>query len=413
MFKFIHAADLHLDSPLLGLDRYEGAPVEAIRGATRKAFSKLVRLAMDERVAFVILAGDIYDGDWPDYNTGLFFIRELRELDKAGIPVVLIRGNHDAESRITSRLTFPANSRELPTNRPDTIMFEKYRVAVHGQGYAHQAETRNLAEGYPSPISGYFNIGVLHTALDGREPHAPYAPCKVEQLVAHGYDYWALGHVHCRDSVSGQGRVRIEFPGNTQGRTIRETGAKGCLIVTVDESGLAHPEFRALDVFRWTEVVVEATSAASMEDAVDLASKAIDDARQGADERPLAARIRVACTANVYAKLAVNLEQFRFELAARAGDQVWIERIKLSQPEETVGETPAFSGDAASELRRTLAEFRSDPEMIKAVFAVGDCGKLRKVLPEDLRNILDATDHDDIFDRASVLLSTGSGGEGE
>src|SRR5438552_225936 len=107
MFKFIHAADLHIDSPLLGLDRYEGAPVDEIRGATRRAFTNLVQLAIDEKVVFVILAGDIYDGDWPDFNTGLFFVQECRRLSNTGIPVVTIRGNHDAKSVITKNLSNP------------------------------------------------------------------------------------------------------------------------------------------------------------------------------------------------------------------------------------------------------------------------------------------------------------------
>src|SRR5581483_1458548 len=169
MFKFVHAADIHLDSPLLGLDRYEGAPVDAIRGATRRAMANLVQLAIRERVNFVILAGDIYDGDWPDYNTGLFFINEVRKLQDANIPVVILRGNHDAESRITCRLTLPANTQELPTDRPGSIRLDEIGVALHGQGYARQAETRNLVAQYPPPVSGWCNIGVLHTGLNGRD----------------------------------------------------------------------------------------------------------------------------------------------------------------------------------------------------------------------------------------------------
>ena len=188
--RFVHAADIHLDSPLRGLNEYEGAPVEAIRGATRRAFANLVGLAIAEHVDFVILAGDIYDGNWKDYNTGQFFVNEVRKLDKAGIPVVLLYGNHDAESRITKHLTLPDNTRPylLPTDRPGTVTFDSLRVAVHGQGYADQAETRNLASEYPLPISGYFNVGVLHTALEGREGHARYAPCALPELLARGYD---------------------------------------------------------------------------------------------------------------------------------------------------------------------------------------------------------------------------------
>ena len=132
--RFLHAADVHLDSPLRGLDEYEGAPAEALRGATRNAFAKLVELAIVERVDFVILAGDLYDGDWPDFNTGLYFSNRVHELDRAGIPVVLIAGNHDAASRITPRLPLPANVHTFPTAKADTKRFDHLRVAVHGQG---------------------------------------------------------------------------------------------------------------------------------------------------------------------------------------------------------------------------------------------------------------------------------------
>jgi DNA repair exonuclease SbcCD nuclease subunit len=412
MFKFIHAADIHLDSPLLGLDRYEGAPVEAIRQATRLAFSELVQLAIRERVDFVILAGDIYDGDWRDYNTGLFFVKELRKLENAGIQVELIRGNHDAESRITRQLELPTNAYEFKTDRPETRKIDELLVAVHGQSYSQQAETRNLAADYPPAISGYFNIGVLHTALNGREGHATYAPCSVEELVARGYDYWALGHVHKRESVFVTGQVRVEFPGNIQGRNIRETGAKGCLLVTVDAAGNAQPEFRALDVFRWAEIAIDVQAAVAKADVLSLASQAIDDARQEADGRRLAVRVRLACGADVYRKAVEDLEQFRFDLAAKAGDQVWVEKIKPQYVRATRETAPTITGDAASELRATLADLRSDPEEIEAIFADGECGKLRKLLRAELRDVMDEKNYDDIFDLATVLLSAEPGEEG-
>jgi len=125
--RFLHAADIHLDSPLKGLDQYEGAPVELLRGATRQALTALVRLAIAERVAFVVLAGDLYDGDWPDYNTGLFLVKQMQQLHLAKIPVVLLRGNHDAESRITARLTLPPNVHSLETASPSSVRFQLLR----------------------------------------------------------------------------------------------------------------------------------------------------------------------------------------------------------------------------------------------------------------------------------------------
>jgi hypothetical protein len=405
--RFLHAADIHLDSPLRGLEDYEGAPVQALRGATRKAFAGLVQLALAERVDFVILAGDLYDGDWQDYNTGLFFVNHVRELDRAGIPVVLLTGNHDAASRITARLTLPANVRALPTEQPGTIRFDHLRVAVHGQGFARQAETCNLALGYPAPVAGFFNVGVLHTALDGREGHDPYAPCTTDELAARAYDYWALGHIHKRESVNGNRHPRIEFPGNLQGRHVRESGAKGCLLVTVDDHGEAVPEFRPLDVFRWETVAVNATAAESVADVLDLARVELSDARDGADGRPLAARVVISCTEPMSVCLAADPKQFRADLRGQAGSDVWIEKIKLAPARAAQADEPTLSEDAASELRAVLDELRSQSDDARAVFAAGDCGKLVNRLPPDLRAAFEQS-WGDVFARASALLQARS-----
>ena len=106
-FRFVHAADVHLDSPLRGLTGQEGAAADRIRTATRQAFENLVTQAIQEEAAFVVVAGDLYDGDWRDYHTGLFFVRQMGRLATANIPAFLLYGNHDAESQITRRLAFP------------------------------------------------------------------------------------------------------------------------------------------------------------------------------------------------------------------------------------------------------------------------------------------------------------------
>src|SRR5829696_667564 len=136
MLKFLHAADVHLDSPLRGLERYDGAPVEEIRGAARRAFENLVDLALAEEVAFLLLAGDLYDGDWKDYNTGLFFAAQMRRLEEAGTPVFVISGNHDAASQITRVLRPPDNVKVFSTRKPETVELKGLEVALHGQGFA-------------------------------------------------------------------------------------------------------------------------------------------------------------------------------------------------------------------------------------------------------------------------------------
>ena len=157
MFKFIHAADIHLDSPLLKLDAYEGAPAAEIRGATRRAFENLVRTAIEEAVAFVVIAGDLFDGEWKDYNTGLYLVSQMSKLREAGIPVVGVAGNHDAASTITKSLRLPGNVHLLPADQPATTRLEGLDVAVHGQSFGSPAVTSDLSRLYPAAVPGCFS----------------------------------------------------------------------------------------------------------------------------------------------------------------------------------------------------------------------------------------------------------------
>src|SRR5687767_8508980 len=139
--KWVHAADLHLDSPLRGLERYEGAPVERIRTATRRAMQNLVALCVEEKAGLLLLAGDLFDGAWKDYSTGLFFAARMSELREAGVRVVIVRGNHDAASAITKSLRLPENVKELSARRPETVVIEEMGIAVHGQSFPTRAVT--------------------------------------------------------------------------------------------------------------------------------------------------------------------------------------------------------------------------------------------------------------------------------
>src|SRR5690606_26969906 len=249
IMRFIHAADIHLDSPLRGLGSYDDMPVDTLRGATRAAFTRLVEEAIALEVDFVVIAGDLYDGDWKDHNTGIYFARQMGRLRNAGIPVYVLHGNHDAESVMTRRLTLPDTVHVFRAGKPTTFVLSQLKVALHGQSFSHAAVTDNLAAGYPDPLPGHFNIGVLHTALEGYAEHAHYAPCTLEQLHARGYQYWALGHVH--EYCVFPGTVPVVFPGNLQGRHIREQGARGAVLVSCSEGEVQLIERLEVDVVRW------------------------------------------------------------------------------------------------------------------------------------------------------------------
>ncbi len=258
MVRFLHTADIHLDSPLKGLEAHEDAPVEEIRGATRRAFDNCIDLAIEEAVDFLLIVGDLYDVDWKDYNTGLFFASRMGRLNRAGIAVFIVSGNHDAANQITRTMPLPDNVTFFSAKKPHSIQLNNLGVIIHGQSYPSRAVTENLALQYPQYESGFFNIGLLHTSLTGREGHEPYAPCSLDDLKSKGYDYWALGHVHQREIVARE--PWIVFPGNIQGRHIRETGAKGATLVTVEDGRITDVQDYELDVLRWAICQVDLSS---------------------------------------------------------------------------------------------------------------------------------------------------------
>lgn len=327
MPRFLHAADIHLDSPLKGLEAYEDAPLGAIRGATRRAFDNLIDKAIEEEVCFLLLAGDLFDGDWKDYNTGLFFMDRMSRLRKHNIPVFIVSGNHDAASQITKAMPLPDNVTVFSTRQPETVRLDALGVAIHGQGYALRTENSNLAARFPLADPRYFNIGLLHTSLNGRPGHEPYAPCSFEDLRARGYDYWALGHVHQREIVAET--PWVVFPGNLQGRCIRETGAKGASLVTFDEGRVREVEHCELDVLRWALVQTDLSDCAGAESVFARVRQAIGRRIDAAGDRPLALRLILGGACPIHNELHASTRKWNEELRGLAMGlgEVWVEKI--------------------------------------------------------------------------------------
>jgi DNA repair exonuclease SbcCD nuclease subunit len=412
MFSFLHAADIHLDSPLRGLDRYEGAPVEALRGSTRDALSALVDLAVEEKVAFVLIAGDLYDGNWKDHGTGLFFHAQAARLRDHRIPLFLIRGNHDAQSKLTKSLSLPDNVHVLSADKAESLPVENVDVLIHGRSFARQAETDNLALSYPDKEMHAFNIGLLHTCATGREGHDRYAPCTVDELRRKGYDYWALGHIHKREILCDD--PPIVFPGNIQGRHALETGAKGCSLVTVDDSGDVRIEHRVLDVLRWTHCRVDATGAARIEELVERAGTRLAEERAGADGRLLAARIEITGTCKAHDRAASRPEQVEAEMRGwvrreLGPEAVWVEKIKL----RTRSPRPVSDGDGPlSVFLGLLSDLRADDDRLRQL-ADDELADLRKKLRSETRADDDLPDLDamdllrDALEHAGALVIDG------
>lgn len=409
--KFIHAADIHLDSPLRGLEPYEGAPVDEIRQATRRALESLVRLAVEDQVDFVLLAGDLYDGDWRDHNTGLFFAKQMSDLRKADIKVFLIAGNHDAQNVMTKSLRLPENVHQFKTSKPETVHLEKLGVAIHGQGFPTKAVTKNLSADYPSAMPDVFNIGLLHTSVTGRAGHESYAPCTIAGLVQLGYDYWALGHVHARERVNES--PPIWFPGNVQGRHIREADPKGCLMASVDESYGVNVRFHELDVVRWGKVIIDASDAQTPEDCLNDFRCQMEEMLENGEGRMLALRVRLEGRSAVHDAVSARPEDFRGDIRAVANDygegRAWVEKVEVYTQACESGLAAHSSDDAMGELASVIESLAGDEAALMEL--VEELDPLTAKLPAEFwggreeQQLMDSTSLTNAVQQAYPLLA--------
>lgn len=387
--KIIHAADLHIDSPLRGLSNYPGAPADSIRGASRKALMNLVRLAKEEAVDAVVLAGDIFDGDWPDFNTGLFFRSQMSELTKAGIAVFIAKGNHDAESQVTRELPQVNGVHVFSTAQAETVTLLNGALAVHGRSYAERDTMTNLVPDYPPPLPGAFNIGVLHTCLDGSADHSPYAPTSTAELVAKGYDYWALGHIHLRQVVR-EASPRMVFPGNLQGRHAKETGSKGCELIEVHNGSIVRTRHVCLDVVRWHQVEIDAKDATDLDDLAQSARTRLQSLLAGCNQDDLhklhAVRTNVTGSSELRRIESTQPSSIEQTVRAAAGDvdaeHLWVEKVRLEVVEKMDRAQAAERPDAIAELITMVDELTHNPDQLSRLID-NELGDL-KVMPSGL-----------------------------
>lgn len=383
--KFIHAADLHIDSPLKGLDEYAGAPLERLRGATRQAFLGLVAAAIERRVDLVVLAGDIFDGNWQDFRTGLFFREQLVHLTRAGVRVFIAKGNHDAESLITRQLPAVQGVHLFSSRSCETIRLDDLGVALHGRSFPQRAVNEDFVAGYNPPVAGLFNIGVLHTSLTGSPDHDPYAPTSVAALTACGYDYFALGHIHARQVVQAAD-PRIVFPGNLQGRHAKEVGAKGCELVTVTGGRIESAETLAFDVVRWHQIRLDVAALATIDALAAACGR--EFAQLAADDgaRLHAVRVTLHGETALHRLEAEQPGTLRAAVQASAQDvgtaDVWIEQVPLELRSPLDRREAAQRDDAYGEVVRLVDELAADTQALRGFVDehVGDIARL----PADL-----------------------------
>ena len=333
-YRFIHTADLHLDSPLRSLAMRDRTLRDRIDLATREAFVGLVTVALEERVDALMIAGDLYDGSQTSQKTSLFLSAQFARLAEAGIRVFVVKGNHDARSTITKGLDLPPNVHLFDgrggAGGAVTARDGDVPVIVHGVSFREPKAPDSLLPRYARPTDGALDIGLMHTSLAGAAGHDDYAPCALADLVGHGFSYWGLGHVHSRNVHHADARSAVVMPGMPQGRDVGEAGAKSASLVTLGEDGAVTLEEVPTSVAVFARERAVLKGAEDWDDAIAVAEGAIIDAAGRAGEAGgLVIRLEVAGRSPDHWRLRRDRDAFRAALAERLGDGVHIEKIDV------------------------------------------------------------------------------------
>lgn len=330
-FRFVHTADLHLDSPLRSLAMRNDDLAEMISDATRQALIAIVDLCIDEQVDALIIAGDLYDGDQTSMKTARFLASQMQRLHEASIATFIIRGNHDAMSRITQELILPPSVTRFG-GRADAIRLAKgdLGLSIHGLSFAKPQAPESLLEKYHRPTPDAINIGIMHTSLAGAPGHDPYAPCKASDLHGWGFDYWALGHIHGRAQHAGDRMVIM--PGMPQGRDINEAGEKSVTLVTVKDDRSLTIEERATSVAQFERIPVDLSSATTWREAAELIEQGMGIARDRTRSPHLVGRLRLTGATPLSWQLRRDGDLLLAETEQRAEGlgKAWIEKIEIA-----------------------------------------------------------------------------------
>ncbi len=401
---FLHAADLHLGAPLKSLGRrIDPAKAEFIRAEAKRVFDDLVAVAIDRKVEFVVLAGDVYDSAENDPGAQIRVNAGFRRLEAAGIPVFIVHGNHDplgAQQR--------ANIRDLPSNVTvfphDTVeahavtLSNGVTITVAGISYLRADETRRLATMFDG-FRGSPLVGVLHTNVGGSREHGDYAPCAANELLASPVNYWALGHIHLR-SVNGGPNNWWVYPGNLQGRSTKasECGAKGVMIVPVDETGtIGEPEFVPCDRARFERVEVPCETYTTVEQAIDGAAQVIAAKVDQNDGRPSVFVVEFTGATAVHG--ALSADELYETLSAACDDFIGhgqVVKVVVSTRKPVDPSEVRRSNSVAAEALRVL-----DARRAEAAAPVVSSGGL----PRDVKKFVESgVDRDDILSRAERVL---------
>ncbi len=370
LLRFVHAADLHLDSPFKGMKAAAPDNVStSLREATFTAYENIVKLCMEERVDALLVAGDVYDSADRSLRAQLKFVEGLKRLDDEGIRSFICHGNHDPLDGWEARLDYPAGCTRFGAEFEAVPVFpdDPQRAVVHGISYPTREVRDNLVPRLGHIDPDVFSIGLMHANVGNNPNHDPYAPCSLEDLRSTGINYWALGHVHTRE-VLNERSPTVVYPGNSQGRHANETGARGVYVVEVDDNRNVRLDFRAIDTVRWERPVLNISTMQTAQDLLNGLQQSTEEALSGADGRSIVLRITLEGRGALYDSLRKQdfMQDLLDDLNGEWSGQspfAWCERIEDETAPSFDRQERIQGSDFLAEVLKTTDRAKDDPEL--------------------------------------------------
>lgn len=404
LFRFIHAADLHLDTPFSGLIHMPENILQQIRESTFRAFDRLIEICIEEQADFLCLSGDIYEQNLRSLRAQIHLQKGLCRLRDHGIRAYIIHGNHDPDDGSKASLAWPENVHFFSSQQVEAVPFlkeGKIAATIYGQSYPTAKFTKNIVKNYMKRPDCPFAIGLLHTNLEGHPEHDNYAPAKMQDLLQAGFDYWALGHIHKRGILSDK-HPAVVYPGNTQGRNIKETGEKGCYAVEVSNNEIREIRFIPTHFVRWEQIAAGLEQTETMQDVLDRLYIHIEQIKTSVNT-PLILRLLLTGETNMHFEIKQpgvlqDLADSINEEFIRETNWVWIESIQAYTRPPLTMESLKHEDPFLADFFTIIDEWKKDPgvleEMMNRLFAHRNVRKhLPRFTDEELWRVIEEAEN--------------------
>lgn len=410
-FRFIHTADLHLDTPFKGLSSWNSDLADRLRDATFKSFKNIIDACLRENVDFLLICGDIFDCENKSLAAQIKFVTELKRLSQNRIPTYFICGNHDPLSSWLDILQLPENVFRFGTSKVENYTYKKNNTPIadiYGVSFQNKVVKENLAIRYelsnnPCPIA----IAILHGTIGTAGPHENYAPFRLEDVISKTVDYWALGHIHKREIIH-ESSPTIVYPGNPQGRDFGETGAKGCYLVEINAGDTPQIEFMPTQLIRFEEVEVvlsEEDKINHLADRIEEAKDTIYDYDENASyilRITLKGRTSLHSQLNKPGEIKQLLDHFN-EGQLNQANFTWIDQINSNTHPDIEIDQLRKGTDFPAEILKKFTEYEENSEKLQELFQSID---EELVSPQSKRELmkLSELEQNEILENAKWML---------